>query len=117
MQHSTSLELGRVPARQRRQLAGLLSPVAAVLLIAGILLGWRAGSPAGHLAGAALTLLSLLLLGIGYGLLRSVRIQERDRRLDEAILATAGTCGGDCAGGDPGACATTDCAVRALPRS
>jgi hypothetical protein len=117
MQHPPRAELGRVPVRQRRQLAALLSPVAAVLLIAGILLACRAGSLAGHLGGVVLTLLALLLLGIGYGLLRSVRIQARERRLDEAILATAGACGGDCAGSrDPRACAATDCAVRALPR-
>jgi uncharacterized membrane protein YbjE (DUF340 family) len=131
MQHSTRIELGRVPARRRQQLAVLLSPVAAVLLIAGVLLGWRAGSPAGHLAGAVLTLLALMLLGIGYGLLRSVRIQARERRLDEAILATAGVCGtaadgtvGSVVNAAPAcrqvcgtdACAAVDCAVRALPR-
>jgi multisubunit Na+/H+ antiporter MnhB subunit len=118
MQPPPHAELVRVPARQRRQLATLLSPVATVLLVAGILLAWRAGSPGGHLGGIVLALLALLLLGIGYGLLRSIRIQARERRLDEAILTTAGACGGHCDGGrEPGACAATDCAVRALPRS
>jgi hypothetical protein len=118
MQPTACADLGRVPARQRRQLAVLLSPVAAVLLIAGLLLGWRAGGPAGHLTGIGVALLALALLGIGYGLLRSVRMEERERRLDEAILATAGACGGHCDGGrDAAACGATDCAVRTLPRS
>jgi hypothetical protein len=118
MQPTARADLGRVPARQRRQLAVLLSPVAAALLIAGILLGWRAGGPAGHLVGIGVALLALALLGVGYGLLRSVRLEERERRLDEAILATAGPCGGHCDdGGDAAACGATDCAVRTLPRS
>jgi Flp pilus assembly protein TadB len=112
MQRS-SADLHRVPPRQRRQLGLLLSPVAAVLLVAGVLLAWLAASFAGHLVGALVTLLALALLGVGYGLLRSARADEHERRLDEAIRQATGPCGADC--GTAG-CAATDCAVKALPR-
>jgi uncharacterized membrane protein len=112
MPHS-SVDLHRVPPRQRRQLGVLLSPVAAVLLAAGVLLGWLAASPAGHLVGVLVALLALALLGVGYGLLRSAGTDERERLLDEAIRQATGPCGSDC--GTAG-CAQTDCAVKALPR-
>jgi Flp pilus assembly protein TadB len=111
----TSADLHRVPPRQRRQLGLLLSPVAAVLLIAGALLGWLAGSAAGHLIGGLVALLALVLLGIGYGMLRSARADEQEQRLDDAIRQATGPCGTDC--GTAGNCSTTDCAVKALPRS
>ena len=120
MQHTT---LASVPIRQRRQLGVLLSPVAAVLLAAGVLLGCRAGSVAGQLAGMLLALLALVLLGVGYGLLRSARADEHERRLDEAIRQATGPCGTDrgspdCGSPDCGStsCGSTGCAARTLPR-
>jgi len=110
----TSVDLHRVPIRQRRQLGLLLSPVAAALLVAGALLAWRAGSLAGHLIGAVVTLLALLLLGIGQGMLGSARRDERERRLDDAIRQATGPCGAECGTTE---CTTTDCAVKALPRN
>lgn len=92
----------------------LLSPVAAALLVAGLLLGWRAGSAGGHLVGLLVALLALALLGVGYGLLRSAGADEQERLLDEAIRQATGPCGTDC--GTTG-CGSTDCAVKALPRS
>ncbi|MFL6163017.1 MAG: hypothetical protein ACJ74U_12400 [Jatrophihabitantaceae bacterium] len=106
-------ELSLVPARQRRQLALLMLPVAAVLLAAGMLLAWRAGSVAGHLVGALVALIALVLLGVGQGLLSSARRDDHEQRLDEAIRAATGPCGNDCGSG----CASNDCAVRALPRN
>ena len=61
-------------------------PVSFVLVIAGILLAWRAGSPVGHLVGVLVALVARVLLGIGQGLLTSARRDEREQRLDEAIL-------------------------------
>src|SRR6185437_3837789 len=101
------------PPRQRRQLAVLLLPVATALLAAGVLLGWLAAGPAGHLVGVLVALLALALLGVGYGLLRSAGADEQERLLDEAIRQATGPCGTDC--GSAG-CGSTDCAVRALPR-
>ena len=116
MQRS-SADLRRVPPRQRRQLGVLLSPVAAVLLLAGVLLGWLAGSVAGHLVGVLVALLALTLLGVGYGLLRSATADEHERRLDDAIRQATGPCGTDCASTDGSTdCGSTDCAVRTLPR-
>jgi hypothetical protein len=106
--------LAGVPPRQRRQLAVLLLPVATALLVAGVLLGWLAASSVGHLVGVLVALLALAMLGVGYGLLRSARVDERERRLDEAIGEATGPCGSSC--GSTG-CADTECAVRALPRS
>ena len=115
MQPSTAhrADLSRVPPRQRWQLAVLLLPVATVLLAAGVLLGWLAGSAAGHLVGILVALLALVLTAIGYGLLRSARADERERRLDQAIRQATGPCGTGC---EPAGCSTTDCAVKALPR-
>jgi hypothetical protein len=117
MQRS-SVDLHRVPPRQRRQLGVLLSPVAAVLLVAGVLLGWLAGSPAGHLIGVLVALLALALLGVGYGLLRSAGADERERLLDEAIRQATGPCGAECGSAGCGStdCGSTDCAMRTLPR-
>ena len=106
--------LAGVPPRQRRQLAVLLLPVATALLVAGVLLGWLAASPGGHLVGVLVALLALAMLGVGYGLLRSARADEREWRLDETIREATGPCGSSC--GSAG-CADTECAVRALPRS
>jgi hypothetical protein len=107
-------ELAGVPIRQRRQLGLLLLPVAVALLVAGALLGWAAGSVAGHLVGALVLLFALVLLGIGYGLLRSARADEHERQLDEAIRQAAGPCGSHCGTAE---CTTADCAVKALPRN
>ena len=118
-----SSDLHRVPPRQRRQLAVLLLPAAAALLAVGLLLGWLAASPAGHLVGALVALLALVLLGVGYGLLRSAHADERERLLDEAIRQATGPCGSDSGSADCGSadcgstgCGSTDCAVRTLPR-
>jgi uncharacterized membrane protein len=108
-------ELSRVPARQRRQLGLLMLPVSLVLLVAGVLPAWRAGSPIGHLIGILVGLIALALLGIGQGLLTSARRDEREQRLDDAIRAATGPCGSDCGTGAAG-CDSTDCAVKALPR-
>ncbi|HTZ45033.1 MAG TPA: hypothetical protein VMB79_14315 [Jatrophihabitans sp.] len=104
-------ELSRIPARHRQHLALLIAPVAVVLLLAGVLLAWRAGSPAGHVAGVLVALCASGLLAVAHGLFWSARADVREQRLDEAILATAGPCGGEC-----GSC-DTDCAVKALPRA
>jgi uncharacterized membrane protein len=108
--------LDQVPARQRRLLAVLLAPLALVLLLAGILAAVLSGSPAGHLVGAVITVIALLLLGIAQGLYRSASLTERalaEQSLDAAILsADGGSCGGDC-----GSCGVDDCAVKSLPRN
>jgi len=114
-------DLSSVPSRQRRQLAILLLPVSVVLLAAGVLLGWGGRSLAGQLVGVLVAVIALILLGVGYGLLSSARRDEREHRLDEAIRATTGPCGGDCgSSGSDGCgsdgCGVTDCAVKALPR-
>ena len=112
-------DLSSVPPRHRRQLAVLLLPVATALLVAGVLLGWLAGSIAAHVVGVLVAPLALTLLGVSYGLLRSARADERERRLDEAIRQATGPCGTDCgtAGCGNTDCTVTDCAVKALPRS
>lgn len=112
---SPPAELSRVPVRHRRQLGLLMLPVALVLLAAGVLLAWRAGSPAGHLVGVLVALVALVLLGVGQGLFSSARRDEREQRLDAAIRAATGPCGNDCGTG-ASACDSTDCAVKALPR-
>ncbi len=96
----------------------MLLPVTVVLLAAGVLSIWLAGSVAGHLAGVLITLLASVLLGVGYGLLRSARADEHERRLDEAIRQATGPCGTDCGttGCGDSACTETDCAVKALRR-
>lgn len=108
--------LSQVPARQRRLLAVLLSPLAVVLLVAGVLAVVLSGSPAGHLVGAVLAIFALLLLGIAQGLFRSAALTDRalaEERLDAAILsADGGSCGGSC-----DSCGVDDCAVKSLPRS
>ena len=104
-------DLSQIPARQRQLLAVLVAPVAAVLLLAGLLLGWQATSLVGHLIGTLVAVLALVLLGVAHGLFHSARTDEHERRLDEAVLAAAGPCGGDC-----GSCGVDDCAVKALPR-
>ena len=68
-------------------------PVSLVLLVAGVLLAWGAGSPVGHLVGVLVALVALVLLGIGQGLLTSARRDEREQRLDDAIRAATGPCG------------------------
>jgi hypothetical protein len=107
-------DLRAVPPRSRRLLALLIAPVGIALLAAGALLAWFAGSPAGHLVGAGVGLIALLLLGVAHGLFWSAVRDEAERRLDETILAAAGPCGSDCGSGS---CGVTDCAVKALPRS
>lgn len=108
-----SRELERVPARQRRQLALLLAPVGAVLLVAGVLLAWRAASLPVHLLGAVVTILALLGLGVAHGLYYSARGADAERQLDEAILAgSGGGCGAGC-----GSCGDQSCALGAGGRS
>jgi hypothetical protein len=91
-----------------------LLPLALVILVAGILpvalqtsIGWK-------IVGAAVSVVAMLLLGVTIGLHASAAKDEREAKLDAAILATAGPCGSDCGSG---ACSASDCAVRTLPRS
>lgn len=100
-----------MPPRQRQFLALLLAPVGLLLLVAGALLAWRAGSIAGHLVGAVVAVLAVLLLGVAHGLFWSARRDQYEAALDAAALAVGGACGEDC-----GSCAGDDCAVKALPR-
>jgi hypothetical protein len=91
-----------------------LLPLALVVLIAGILpvalhtsIGWK-------IVGAAVIVVATLLLGVTIGLHASAAKDERESKLDAAILAATGPCGSDCGGG---ACSASDCAVKTLPRS
>ena len=91
-----------------------LLPLALVVLIAGILpvalqtsIGWK-------IVGAAVIVVAMLLLGVTVGLRASATMDERESKLDAAILATAGPCGSDCGSA---ACGASDCAVKALPRT
>ncbi len=104
-------QVRRVPPRQRQFLAVLVAPVGLLLLVAGALLTWRAGSILGHLIGALVVVVALLLLGVAHGLFWSARRDRYEAALDAAALAVGGTCGEDC-----GSCAGEDCAVKALPR-
>lgn len=106
--------LTSVPPRQRRRLALMLTPLALVLLVAGLLPAIGAPGLAWKLVGVLVCALALALAGVAIGLRRTAESDDRARReaeLDAAIMATAGACGGDC-----GTCGPQDCAVKALPR-
>jgi hypothetical protein len=101
-----SEQLNAIPPATRRRMALALAPLGAVLLIAGILavsrsgLGWK-------LAGLAVAVLALVLLGIGWGLRRSAELAEAadaERRLDETLAAAAVHAGGGVCGGTGVAC-------------
>lgn len=98
----------------------MLAPLAAALLVAGAVALLLAASPAGKVIGLVVAVIALLLLGITQGLYRSARLDElaeRERQLDAAILATAGSCGSDCGCvNGSAACGVDDCAVRSLFR-
>jgi len=56
----------------------------------------------------------MLLLGVTIGLHASAAKDERESKLDAAILAATGQCGSDCGSV---ACGASDCAFKTLPRS
>ena len=96
-------ELTAIPSAQRRRMALMLAPVGVVLLVAGVLVvslgggGWT-------VAGMLVTLLAVALLGVAWGLWRSVALSEAaaaERRLDEVLAAAARSQGAACGG--PGA--------------
>jgi hypothetical protein len=107
--------LQSVPPAERRRLAVLLLPVGLVLLAAGLVPVLTSPAAGWRVAGVAVTLLSLLLLGVAWGLHRSAATDDAARHeaeLDAAIMA-ATDCGSGCG---TGACGVDDCAVRQLPR-
>jgi hypothetical protein len=109
---NVSSDLRLVPPRQRQFLSLLIGPVGLLLLVAGGLLAWRPGAWAGHLIGAVIAVIAVLLLGVAHGLFWSARRDRYEARLDAAVLAAGGgACGSDC-----DSCTGDDCAVKALPR-
>jgi len=92
----------------------MLTPLAGVLLVAGLLPALGAPGLVWKLVGVLVTALAVLLVGVAVGLRRTAAADDRARleaELDAAIIATAGPCGGDC-----DSCGPQDCAVKALPR-
>jgi hypothetical protein len=96
-------ELTAIPPPHRQRMALLLTPVGVVLLVAGALavsldgVGWT-------LTGGLVALLAVALLGVAWGLWRSVALSEAaaaERRLDEVLAAAARSQGAACGG--PGA--------------
>jgi hypothetical protein len=106
-----SSDLSRVPPRQRQFLSLLIAPTGLALFVAGALLSWRSGALTGHLTGAVIAIVAIVLLGVAHGLFSSARRDRYEASLDAATLAIGGACGADC-----GSCAG-DCAIRSLPRS
>jgi hypothetical protein len=84
--------LRRVPPRRRVLLALLLAPIGVALLVVGVLVTVASAGLAGHLAGVLVALISLVLLGIAYGLFHSARRDNAEQRLDAAIRAAARDC-------------------------
>jgi hypothetical protein len=108
-----SSDLTRVPPRQRQFLSLLIAPTGLALFVAGALLSWRSGALTGHLIGAGIAIIAIVLLGVAHGLFSSAR-RDRYEASSNGSAATASvdaTCGADC-----GSCAG-DCAIRSLPRS
>jgi hypothetical protein len=123
--------LTRIPIEGRRDIVLWLTPMAALLLICGIL-PTVAGAPLQwQLAGAGVALIAGVLLGIVYGLYRSVsaeRVLLAESLLDDALIAATASAGSGCgdaicgvAGGcaSPGASGLTDreCAAETIPRN
>jgi hypothetical protein len=94
----------------------MLLPLALVLLVTGVLPATRAGVLWPRVVGVLVVGCAVLLLGVALGLRRSAAQDEaaaHEAAVDAAIMASSGPCGSDCS---TGACAVTDCAVKALPR-
>ena len=109
-------ELDAIPPARRRRMAWALAPLGLVLLVTGILtasldgLGWK-------LAGLLVAGLAVVLLGVAWGLHRSAVLTEAaaaERRLDEVLVAAAGSSGAPCAGAGGAICGTTGLACGAV---
>jgi hypothetical protein len=91
-----SEQLNAIPPAHRRRMALAVTPVGAVLLVAGILAVSRPGI-GWVLVGLLVALLALVLLGMAWGLWRSAALTEAavaEQRLDEVLTAAAGAiCG------------------------
>ena len=88
-------ELTAIPPARRRRMAVALAPLGVVLLLAGVLavslegIGWK-------LAGLLVVMLAVLVLAVAWGLRRSAALSEAaeaERRLDEVLVAAAGSAG------------------------
>ncbi len=97
-----SEELYAIAPARRRRMALVLAPLGLALLVAAVLVftldgaGWK-------IAGLLVAALAAVLLGVAWGLRRSVALSEAadaQRRSDEAVLAAAAEAGG-------GVCGTT----------
>ncbi len=111
-------ELNCIAPARRRQMALVLMPFGAVLLVAGAV-PVLAGGIVWKLVGVVLIVLAVLVLGVAWGLQRSAALDEaaaREQQLDDAILGEAALTGADSCGSNCGACGVDDCAVKSLRR-
>ena len=101
---SVNDELNAIPPGRRRRMALALAPLGLVLLVTGALaaslggLGWK-------LAGLFVAALSLVLLGVAWGLRRSAVLSEAaaaEQRLDEVLTAAVRSQGAACHAGEDG---------------
>lgn len=87
-----SEQLNAIPPGRRRRMALALAPLGGVLLTAGVLALFRHGI-GWLLVGLLVGLLALTLLGIAWGLWRSVALTEAalaEQQLDAVLTAAAG---------------------------